>query len=186
MPPFVNLVVPGALDLLADPFHNDVGLYLRAFCEGLVGVVFLGNCLGAAEGSVAGYEHAAVAVVDTVAERFSGETAEYDTSGSAPMREAGENADRQLGNHRQIEGDAVAFLNAVFLENVGEFADFFMELFVGEFFVFTRVVSFPDEGYLVPSFLQVPVKTVVGHVQLAALEPFDFEIFQVLGIVAVC
>ena len=174
MIPFVDLVVPGALDLVADPFHNDVGFYLRTFCEGLVSVVFLGNRFGAPECSVAGYEHAAVAVVDAVAQRFSGETAEYDGVDRADPG-AGQDADRQLGNHRQVEGYPVAFLDAVFLQNIGEFADLFMELLVGEFFRFIRVVSFPDEGYLVSSFFQVPVETVVGYVQFAAVEPFDFE-----------
>ena len=78
MPPFVDLSFQVHLICSPTRFTTMWVFTLRAFCEGLVGVVFLGNRLRAAESSVAGYEHAAVAVVDAVAERFSGETAEYD------------------------------------------------------------------------------------------------------------
>ncbi len=89
-----------------------------------------GDSLVAAERSVADNEDLAFTVDNSVTESISAESAEYDTMNGADTG-AGQSGNTQFGNHGHIKNDAIAFLYALGLQNIGEFADFFMKLFVG-------------------------------------------------------
>ncbi len=91
----------------------------------------------------------------------------------------GQHGDGGLRDHRQVQRDAIAFLDAAILENVGELADLFVQFTVGDLAVFVRVVAFPDDGDLVAAGLEVAVEAVVGDVEGAALEPIDMQVILV-------
>jgi hypothetical protein len=86
---------------------------------------------------------------------------------------AGQHGVGRLGDHRQVDGDAVALLDAVLLQHIGEAADMLVQFVVGDLLVVIRVVAFPDDGDLVAALLQVPVDAVVGDVEDAVLVPLD-------------
>jgi hypothetical protein len=62
-----------------------------------------------------------------------------------------------------------------------------MQLFVGKFFVNRRLVTFPDDRYLVASGFEVAVKAVVGDVEFAAHKPFQIDfilaVFPILNLI---
>ena len=135
-------------------------------------LVLDGRGLGAAVALVGADEHLGAAVVDARPERLGAEAAEHHHVDGAEAR-AGEHHDRQLGDHRQVEGDAVALLDAVLLEHVGEPADLVEELRVGVRPGVAGVALEDDGGLVAPAGLDVAVEAVVARVELAALEPLD-------------
>ncbi len=111
---------------------------------------------------------------------FRREAAEYHRMDRANAR-AGENGDRGLRNHRHVDGDTVALLDAARFQHVGETADLGVQLFVGEFLVVFRIVAFPQDGGLVAALGEVAIDAIVAGVQRAILEPFDRDIVRVVG-----
>ena len=78
-----------------------------------------------------------------------------------------------FGDHRQIDGDTVAFLHAVLFQHIGKAADLVMQLLVGDFLVVIGIITFPDDGGLVRSLFQMPIDAVIRDVEHAIFEPFD-------------
>src|SRR5262245_29468372 len=93
----------------------------------------------------------------------------------------GEHGNRRLGNHRQVNGDAIAFLDAARLQHIGEAAYFGMQLLIGKLFVVLRIVALPQDGRLVTALGKMAVDAVVADVQCAVLEPFDRHVAGVIG-----
>ena len=93
---------------------------------------------------------------------------------------AGEHGHRSFGNHRHIDSDAVAFLDAARLQHVGKTADLGVQLLVSEFLVVLRIVAFPENGGLVTAFGQVTVDAVVADVECAVLEPLDGNVVRIV------
>ena len=93
----------------------------------------------------------------------SGEKPPKITECTAPMRAQARMRDRRLRDHRHVDGDAVAFLDAARLQDVGEAADLGVQLLVGELLVVLRIVAFPEDGGLVAAFGQMAVDAVVGR-----------------------
>ena len=84
---------------------------------------------------------------------------------------AGEHRDRQLGDHRHVDGDPVAGLDAELEQRVGRLADLALEVGVGDRPGVAGLAD-PVVGDLVAeAALDVPVDAVVGDVELAADEP---------------
>jgi hypothetical protein len=84
---------------------------------------------------------------------------------------AREHRDGELGNERQVEGNAVAALDAERLQGVGEGADLAIQVPVGQRPAIARL-AFPDNRSLVPARgAYVPVEAVRAGVELAADEP---------------
>ena len=148
------------------------GLDARALEQRLVGHGLQRDDAAAAQALVGGDEHLAAAVLDAVAQRVGREAAEDDGVDRADAR-AGEHRDGELGDHRHVDGDAVALLDAVLLEHVGEAADLVVERLV-RVDLAAALVGLPDDGGLVAAPVgQVTVEAVVGDVGLAADEPLD-------------
>ena len=143
--------------------------------HGLVGVGLERDGLGAAVDAVGGDQDLAGGVDDAVGQRVGAEAAEDDRVDRADAG-AGQHGDGQFLDHRHVDRDAVALLDAAALEHVGELADLLVELAVGELCVLAGLVAFPDDRDLVAARLQVPVQAVVGDVGLAADEPLDRDV----------
>ena len=89
----------------------------------------------------------------------------------APMRAQASMAIASFGDHRHVDRDAVARLDAELLQHVGELADFAVQILVAQHAGVARL-AFPDDGGLVlAGGGQVPVEAVVAGVELAADEP---------------
>ena len=77
---------------------------------------------------------------------------------------------------------AVALLDALLLEHIGELVYFVVQFDIGIGAGFINGLALPHESCLVlAGRLDVTVKTVVGYVQLAALEPGDI-CFRKIGL----
>ncbi len=78
----------------------------------------------------------------------------------------------KLGNHRQINRDAVALLDTELLEHVGKLVDLTPQIAVGENFLVTRLALKNNGGLVLCRGTHITVEAVVRHVGLSAFEPF--------------
>ena len=97
--------------------------------------------------------------IDAAGERIRREAAEHDRMDGADAR-AGEHRVGRFRDHRHVDGDAVALLDAVLLQHIGEAADMPVELVIGDLAVVVGIVAFPDDRRLVAALLQMPVDAV--------------------------
>lgn len=88
----------------------------------------------------------------------------------APMRAQARSAIASSGDHRQVDGDAIALLDAERLERVGGAAHLGVELAIGERAHLAGLAD-PDERALVAARGEVPVEAVLRQVELAVGEP---------------
>jgi hypothetical protein len=123
-----------------------------------------------AEAAVGGDDHLALGVVDAVGQGVGREPAEHHRVGGADAG-AGQHGDRQLGDHRHVDGDPVAALDAQALEHVGEALHLGQQVGVGDG-AGVAGLALPVVGDLVAlPRIDVAVEAVAGHVELPAHEP---------------
>jgi hypothetical protein len=144
----------------------------------LSAVVLQRYMTAAAHPLVGGDHHPAVGVEDAVLQGLRGEAAEHHRMHRADAG-AGQHGHRRLRDHRHVDADPVALLDAAGLEHVAELADLCVELAIGDLLIDVGIVALPDQGHLVAAGVQVAVQAVVGHVELAAGEPFDVQVLRV-------
>ena len=87
-------------------------------------------------------------VVDAASERVGREAAEHHRMNRAETR-AGEHRVGSLGDHRQVDGDAVALLDAMKMQDVGEAVHLVGEFGVSDVAELAGVVAFPDDRRLI-------------------------------------
>ena len=156
-------VLPGPLD---DQHVFDAGRLFQ--CR--VHIHLQTGRLAAPVAAVGGDDELGLRVVDAVGERIGRETAEDDGVRSADAG-AGEHRDWQLGNHRHVDGDAIAAAHAELLQRVGCLVDLLIEIAVGEDPAVARL-AFPVVGDLVATAgVDVAIEAVDGDVELATDEP---------------
>ena len=138
----------------------------------LVGLRLMVDELPVAVVAVHRDQNAALRVSDAVAARCTAEPAE-DLRMDDAQPGAGQHRDRQLGDHRQVEGDAVAGLGvADTAQQRRELVHLPIQLLVGDRLGGLRLrLGHPDERGLVRAGGQVPVDTVVAGVEPAADKP---------------
>src|ERR1700676_2915172 len=79
-------------------------------------------------------------------------------------------------NHRKIDRDAVALLDVAGAQDVGEFADFVVQLPIGDVLRLRGAVALPDDGGLVAALVEMAVDAIPGDIEDAVLEPFDRDV----------
>ena len=119
------------VDGLVDALHDDDVLDGRRGRERGVDVGLEHRRRAAAEAAVGGDDHLALGVVDAVDERVGAEAAEHHRVRRADAG-AGQHRDRQLGDHRHVDADAVALGDAEALEDVGEALHLGVQVGVGD------------------------------------------------------
>ena len=143
--------------------------------DGGVDVGLERHLAAAAQALVRGDDELGLAALDAAGERVGREAAEHHRMDGAEPR-AGEHGIGGFRDHRQVDGDAVAFLDAAVAQHVGEAAHLVVQLAIGDELRFRRVVTLPDDRHLVGAGGEVPVDAVVGGVGGAVLEPFDRDV----------
>ena len=74
---------------------------------------------------------------------------------------AGQHGAGGLGNHWQVDRDAIALCDAELPEHVGELADLAMQLAIGDFLVDRRIVALPQDCGLIAASGEMAVDAVV-------------------------
>src|SRR5262249_48599774 len=111
-------------------------------------------------------------VLDAAREAVRREAAEHDGMNGADAR-AGEHCDRRLGDHRQIDRDAIALLDAFRPQRIREAADLFVQFAVGDAAVFGGIVALPKDCGLTAALGEMAVDTIGRGVERAVLVPAD-------------
>ena len=130
-----------------EPLHDDNVPDRGRACQRLVGHLLERHDRAAAPSAVGGDQQIALRVVDAIAERLGAEPAEHDRVRRADPR-ARQHRDRELGNERQVDRDAIAALDAERLQHVRELTDLTIEIEVRQRAAIARL-AFPDERRLV-------------------------------------
>jgi hypothetical protein len=166
----------GPVDLLArtaDDEHllDQAGVLFDDLLAGFVDRGLEGGRGAPAVAAVCGDDHLRAAVDDARGEGVGREPAE-DHGVRRPEAGAGQHRHDGLGDHRHVDRDAVAGLDAELGERVGRLADLVLELCVGDRLGVVRGLADPVQGDPVPpTLLDVPVDAVVGSVEPTADEP---------------
>ncbi len=129
MPPDVAAFLD--VNVVASPPENDDPPDRCLAFERLVDVLLERNDRAASVAAIGGDDRRRPAIRDPVPDAIRAETAEDDGMNCADPR-AGQHGDGRLGNGRHVNDDAVAFSDLVSLQNIGETADFAMQLLVSE------------------------------------------------------
>ena len=62
---------------------------------------------------------------------------------------AGQHGEGCLGDHRHIKGDCIALLYAMMFQNIGETANFVVQLLIGNMLALGGVITLPNDRGLV-------------------------------------
>ena len=122
--------VPPA-DISASVSDNNYGLDATRFLNRRVDIGLQWHLAASTEALVRSYDDLGFGVRDAAREGLGREAAEDDRMDRADAG-ASEHRVRSLGNHRQVDGDAIALLDAVALQHVGESPDLVGKLRVGD------------------------------------------------------
>ena len=160
--------------------HDDDGADAARPFGGHVGIRLQRNLAAAADALVGGDDHARTRVLDAAGQRVRRKAAEHHRV-DRPDARAGEHRHRHFGDHRQIDGDAVALLDAARLQHIGEAADLGMQLAIGDLLVVLGIVALPDDRCLVAPLGEMTIEAVVCDVRRAVLEPFDRHFMRIKG-----
>ena len=169
VPPDVLVVVP--LDVLAGAAYDEDIAYVGALGERLVDGRLERRGRTATVAAVGGDDDPRVAVEDARRQGVRGEAAEDDRVRCAEPG-AGEHRDDRLGDHRHVDRDPVAGLDAEVDQRVGGLGDLVLHLRERDVAGVVGRFADPVERHLVAvAGLDVAVDAVVGRVELAADEP---------------
>ena len=142
-----------------------------ALCERGVGVVLERHDLALAPPAVGGDQHLARGVVDASGERRRGEASEHHRVRGADAR-ARQHRHRELGDHAEVDRDAVAAPHAEALQHVREPVHLVVQLAVADRALVLGGLADPDVGGLVAaSGCQVTIEAVHRDVEDPVREP---------------
>src|SRR5262249_62406749 len=131
-----------------------------ASAPGGSGRVLQGAAAPAPPAAARRYTELGFRVVDAVTQGLRAETAKGDRVRRADTR-AGEQANRQFGDHRHVEGDDIALLDAQVQQRGGEGIDLTVEIAIGENARVTWLTLPDDRGLVAPPGLRVPIHAVI-------------------------
>ena len=174
LPPHVATFDPVQIGIVIGTTHDEDLL------DGLRGVVAGAECfvdgglercgLAAAELAVGGDDEFGLGVVDAGAQRACGEPGEHDRVGQAEAC-AREHRDERLGDHRHVDGHAVAGDQADRGEVVGSLGHLVLELAVGEVTRIAGLADPVDRDAVALARGDVAVDAVDRNVEFASDEP---------------
>ena len=160
---------------IAAPDEDFVDVLAFFFCglNGDIGIALVIDPFSVAVVAVGVDEDAAAGISGAESASFAAESTEDDGVNDAEAC-AGEHGHGKLGNHRHVDGDAIAGLeSAEIAKHCGGFVDADVKLAIGEDlrgFVFG--FGDEDEGGFVFVLGEVAIDAVVGGIEFAADEPF--------------
>ena len=89
---------------------------------------------------------------------------------------------RDLGDHRQINRDPIAFLDAVLLQHIGKTAHCLVQLAICDAAILGRIVALPQDRDLLGAARQMAVDAIVAGVQCPIFIPGDANVAVKRGV----
>ena len=145
----------------------------------LVDVHLQRHFLAAAQTFVGGDDEFGCRIGNPSGQRIRRKAAEHHRVHRADAR-AGEHRDCRFGNHRHIDGDAVALRHAETFQQVRGFANLLVQLAIADRFGFVRIVAFPEDRGFVAALFQMTVQAIRRQIQLAVVIPADVQVFRIV------
>ena len=173
MIPDVTAIPPA--DLAAGSPHHQNRVDIRAFFQRFIDIGLQRDFFAATHSLVCGNDRGGFTIQDAPGNGFRRETAENNRMHGADPG-AGQHRVGGLGDHRHINGHQIALFNAPAFQNIGETADIFIKLAIGDFFGLSRVIALPDDGDVILFFRQVAVDAICTSVQGSIFKPADFNV----------
>ena len=158
------------VDWHAGPSDNDDSFDRRGLFQALVDRLLEQDFLTTSPATIGRDNQLGLGVVVTIGHRFGTESTEDDRMSRADSG-TGEHRDRQFGNHWHVQSDSVASRHAQFLQDVGELADFAVQILIREN---TGIAGlpFPDDGrFVLAPGGQMTIQAVVTGIEFAADKP---------------
>ncbi|CZW15883.1 Uncharacterised protein [Enterobacter cloacae] len=158
-PPQVTPFIP--VDLATGTLKDDnvaYGFDVRVF-QRFVDIFLQRNTAPGAHAFISGDHQFRTRVDNTPGNRFRREPAKDNGMDRADAR-AGQHRHRRFRHHRHIDGDHIAFFNALVQQHVSEAAHVAVQLFIRDMFALRGVVAFPDNGRFVTAFGKVAIEAV--------------------------
>ncbi len=156
MIPVIATVAPANVSARVLDDDDGVDMVSREALDRSVDVGLERDLLAAAHTFVGRNHDVRFAVLDAAAERFGRKAAENDGVNRADAR-TGEHRDGCLRNHRHVDRDTIAFLDAEIAHRAPESAYTLVQLPIRDLAVDGRVVAFPDDRRLIAACLQMPI-----------------------------
>src|SRR5690606_32049077 len=178
--PDVAVLVP--LDLGAGASDHDDLLHAGGFRVGqrVIDVALERDLLAAAQPFVGGDHHLRLAVDDATGQGLRRKAAEHHRADGTDAR-AGQHGHRRFRDHRHVDGHYIATVHVLAAQGVGKLAHLLVQLAIGDLAVLGRVVTLPDDRYLIATGFQVAVQAVGGEIEGAIGEPLDIDKVVVEG-----
>ena len=86
---------------------------------------------------------------------------------------------RIFRDHWHVDRYPVAALDALPLQNIGEAANFLVQLFLRDVFGILGIVALPNDRRLIAALRQMPVNAIHADVERATFVPTHVQIFRV-------
>jgi hypothetical protein len=157
---------------------NDHGLDATHFLNRRVDVGLERNLPAAAKTLVGSDDDVRFGVRDAAGDGLRREAAKHDRMNRANAG-ASEHRVSRLGDHGQVDRDAIALLDAVSFQQIGEKSDATRKRPIGDVGGLRGIVAFPDDRRLVGALGEMPIDAIVSDVGDAVLEPFDRDVLGV-------
>ncbi|MNM79754.1 hypothetical protein D3C81_916990 [compost metagenome] len=139
------------------------------------------HLLATTQAFIGGDDQLAGAVADAVGDGVGGKPTKHHRVDRTDAG-AGQHGHGGVDDHRQVDGDAVALLDAERTQCVAQAADAFVQLAVGDLLRrAVRAIGLEQDGGLVTTRGQLPVQAVDADVELTVLEPLDAEIVELVA-----
>jgi len=138
--------------------------------ERVVGDLLEWDDLSAPVSAVGGDEQPRLLVVDAIAQRLRTEAAEDHAVNRADPR-AGQHGNRQLGNQRKVQRDAITFFDPQRFEDIGKLRDLAVEVVIGQRAAVAGLAFPDDRGFVASRSGEVAVDAIDTGVDFSADEP---------------
>ena len=166
-------------DIAAGALDHDDGFNAAGLVCCHINIGFERHFAAAAQTFIGGDNHSRLTAFDAPGQRVWRKAAKNDGVHRADAG-AGQHGVSGFRDHRKVDRDPISGLDAVMLQDIGEFGNVLMQLIVGDVFGLGRVITFPNDCSLVAALGKMTVNTIVGDVGEAVLEPFDRDIMRVI------
>lgn len=164
MPPEITALGPG--DLSTCTTENEAVADVGAFLERVIDDLLGADRFSASTTFVGGEDDVGLRIVDSITERFRGETGKDDRVEGTETDDC-EEGNNGFGDHGHVNCDGIALFHAQFLEDIGHFADLTVQFAIGDVSALIGFIGFVNNRNLRESagVFRIRVDTLSGFLR---------------------